>query len=167
MQMTTQTTTKDTIRFLYTSFDGRLRRRNYWLGLLGIVGAAIVLGIVLSAIVGPSAAGAIGNLLLLYPVAALMTKRLHDRDKALNPWLFVFLGVPLLVNLMQATGIGFAAVATPDGSSVVVPTGLLGTLASGIAFAVALWALVELGFLRGTVGPNRFGPDPHGDAAAR
>ena len=23
-----------------------------------------------------------------------------------------------------------------------------------------LWLLVELGFLRGTVGPNRFGPDP-------
>jgi len=24
----------------------------------------------------------------------------------------------------------------------------------------SLWLLVELGFLRGTVGPNRFGPDP-------
>jgi len=23
-----------------------------------------------------------------------------------------------------------------------------------------LWLLIELGFLRGTVGPNRFGPDP-------
>src|SRR2546423_8465784 len=39
-----------------------------------------------------------------------------------------------------------------------------GTLASillGIgAFAVSIWALVELGFLRGTSGPNRFGADP-------
>jgi uncharacterized membrane protein YhaH (DUF805 family) len=25
---------------------------------------------------------------------------------------------------------------------------------------VDLWALIELGFLRGTRGPNRFGPDP-------
>ena len=25
-----------------------------------------------------------------------------------------------------------------------------------------IWLLVELGFLRGTVGPNRFGPDPLG-----
>jgi uncharacterized membrane protein YhaH (DUF805 family) len=28
------------------------------------------------------------------------------------------------------------------------------------AFVVSIWGLVELGFLRGTSGPNRFGPDP-------
>jgi uncharacterized membrane protein YhaH (DUF805 family) len=27
-------------------------------------------------------------------------------------------------------------------------------------FFVALWFFVELGFFRGTRGPNRFGPDP-------
>jgi uncharacterized membrane protein YhaH (DUF805 family) len=26
--------------------------------------------------------------------------------------------------------------------------------------AISIWALVELGFLRGTSGPNDFGPDP-------
>lgn len=31
-----------------------------------------------------------------------------------------------------------------------------------IPFIGAIWALVELGFLRGTPGPNRFGPDPLG-----
>jgi uncharacterized membrane protein YhaH (DUF805 family) len=30
----------------------------------------------------------------------------------------------------------------------------------GIIPLVNLWVLVELGFLRGTVGPNRYGPDP-------
>ncbi|MCK8783611.1 DUF805 domain-containing protein [Roseomonas sp. NAR14] len=29
-----------------------------------------------------------------------------------------------------------------------------------------IYALVMIGFLRGTPGPNRFGPDPLGDAAA-
>ena len=28
------------------------------------------------------------------------------------------------------------------------------------SFVISIWALVELGFLRGTVGPNRYGPDP-------
>ena len=28
------------------------------------------------------------------------------------------------------------------------------------AFAVGVWAFVELGCLRGTIGPNRYGPDP-------
>jgi uncharacterized membrane protein YhaH (DUF805 family) len=26
--------------------------------------------------------------------------------------------------------------------------------------ALAVWGIVELGFLRGTAGPNQFGPDP-------
>jgi len=29
-----------------------------------------------------------------------------------------------------------------------------------ISFAISVWAFVELGCLRGTVGPNRYGPDP-------
>jgi uncharacterized membrane protein YhaH (DUF805 family) len=28
------------------------------------------------------------------------------------------------------------------------------------AFALSIWGLVEIGFLRGTVGPNQYGPDP-------
>jgi uncharacterized membrane protein YhaH (DUF805 family) len=33
-------------------------------------------------------------------------------------------------------------------------------LLSGIASLIGLWAFVELFCLRGTIGPNRFGPDP-------
>ena len=29
-----------------------------------------------------------------------------------------------------------------------------------MSFAITVWAIVELGFLRGTLGPNRYGPDP-------
>jgi uncharacterized membrane protein YhaH (DUF805 family) len=29
-----------------------------------------------------------------------------------------------------------------------------------VSFAITIWAIVELGFLRGTIGPNRYGPDP-------
>ena len=28
------------------------------------------------------------------------------------------------------------------------------------SFVISIWALVEIGFLRGTVGPNAYGPDP-------
>jgi uncharacterized membrane protein YhaH (DUF805 family) len=35
-----------------------------------------------------------------------------------------------------------------------------------IPVAGGLWLLVELGFLRGTPGPNRFGPDPLADQNA-
>jgi len=29
-----------------------------------------------------------------------------------------------------------------------------------LSFAISIWAIVVLGFLRGTRGPNRYGPDP-------
>ena len=32
------------------------------------------------------------------------------------------------------------------------------------AFAISVWLFVEIGFLKGTEGPNRFGPDPLGAA---
>jgi uncharacterized membrane protein YhaH (DUF805 family) len=35
-----------------------------------------------------------------------------------------------------------------------------GTVVYLLGAAVLIWAIVELGCLRGTEGPNRFGPDP-------
>jgi len=29
-----------------------------------------------------------------------------------------------------------------------------------VSFAITVWAFVELGCLRGTLGPNQYGPDP-------
>jgi uncharacterized membrane protein YhaH (DUF805 family) len=39
------------------------------------------------------------------------------------------------------------------------PSGL-SMLVGLVSLAIAIWALVELGFLRGTDGPNQHGPDP-------
>jgi uncharacterized membrane protein YhaH (DUF805 family) len=39
--------------------------------------------------------------------------------------------------------------------------------AAGLAaFVISVWLFVQIGFLRGTSGPNRFGPDPLGIARA-
>lgn len=74
---------------------------------------------------------------------AIGVKRLHDRNK--NGWLIVlFYVVPSIL-----AGIANA-------SKHAVASSLLG-LAS---FVISIWGLVELGFLRGTVGPNPYGPDP-------
>jgi uncharacterized membrane protein YhaH (DUF805 family) len=77
-----------------------------------------------------------------------MVKRLHDRDR---PGILaaVFLGPSLLVGITDALGI------TGRGT-----WNTLDYLLNGLVLIVSLWALVELGFLRGTQGPNRYGPDP-------
>jgi uncharacterized membrane protein YhaH (DUF805 family) len=64
-------------------------------------------------------------------------KRLHDRDKS-GWWLLLFYLVPALLNEMSNTSMLFS-------------------LAS---LAISIWAFVELGCLRGTAGPNKYGPDP-------
>jgi uncharacterized membrane protein YhaH (DUF805 family) len=74
---------------------------------------------------------------------AIGIKRLHDRSK--NGWLIVvFYVLPSIL----------AGIA--NSSEHALASSLLG-LAS---FVISIWGLVELGFLRGTVGPNAYGPDP-------
>jgi hypothetical protein len=83
------------------------------------------------------------NLLALFAVLAVATKRLHDRDKSAW-WLLLFYLVPaILQTIAYYTG--------------AVEVRLILGLA---CLFIIIWYLIELGFLRGTTGPNRYGPDP-------
>jgi uncharacterized membrane protein YhaH (DUF805 family) len=128
-------------KYLFTSFEGRINRQPFWLGLLAMMVIQWIVMLVLSMIIGTSMMGGIDPntppeqvastmmsafipifivaLLFLYPALAIYTKRWHDRDK--SGWWTLILFVP---------------------------------------FIGAIWFLVECGFLRGTEGPNRFGNDP-------
>src|SRR5262245_431407 len=130
---------------LLFSFNGRLNRLPYWLTSIAILVLTIVLVAVLFTIMdlGVRLFVILGVLYipLLWIAFSLAAKRLHDRDKSAW-WLLVFYVLPSsLSNLGDpASGVG-----------------ILLLLAGA---ALSIWALVELGCLRGTVGPNRFGPDP-------
>ena len=74
---------------------------------------------------------------------AIGIKRLHDRNK--NGWLIVLFYVAPSI---------LAGIANTSEQAVV-------SFVFGLAsFVISIWGLVELGFLRGTVGPNPYGPDP-------
>jgi uncharacterized membrane protein YhaH (DUF805 family) len=128
----------------FTSFDGRIPRKTFWLSILVMIILTWILEFILFATFGasmmsvdpnatPEAAAAamqesmgqmmvpIGILILitLWPSLAIYAKRWHDRDK--SGWWSLILFVPLIG---------------------------------------AIWLLVECGFLRGTEGPNRFGENP-------
>lgn len=148
---------------LFTQFEGRISRKSFWFGLLAIV----VLAIVLSSVALPYAlAGGIVSrlilfllsLALLYPIAALIVKRLHDRDKAALPLTPVFLAPGVVANLLRALNIGYQTVDL-GGQQIMVP-GTGAYVLSLIAMAAALWMIVELGCLKGTTRDNRFGRDP-------
>jgi uncharacterized membrane protein YhaH (DUF805 family) len=81
------------------------------------------------------------TILSLWIGLALGAKRLHDRNKSAS-WLVVFW---LLPPVLQPIG------------KRIEGTGLIFILAG---LAIWIWGLVEIGFLRGAVGPNQYGPNP-------
>ncbi|MBV8291602.1 MAG: DUF805 domain-containing protein [Mycobacterium sp.] len=88
------------------------------------------------------------SLLVLFAGLAVATKRLHDRDKSAW-WLLLFYLVPLILPT-----IAYYTDRTGTGA---VEVRFILVLAS---LSIIIWFLVELGFLRGTAGPNRYGADP-------
>ncbi len=78
-----------------------------------------------------------------WPYAAVSIKRLHDRNKS-GWWM-----IPFIV----ATGLYSEFGDRLAGFQVKPFVGL-------VSFVLFIWSLVEMYFLTGTRGPNRFGPDP-------
>jgi uncharacterized membrane protein YhaH (DUF805 family) len=76
-------------------------------------------------------------------LAATTVKRLHDRNKS-GWWMVPLLIAPDVFNRLEAR--------LPD-SHAAAALGL-------VALVLCVWGFIELLCLRGTRGPNRFGPDP-------
>ncbi|HJW40291.1 MAG TPA: DUF805 domain-containing protein [Rhizomicrobium sp.] len=107
-------------------------------------------------------------LLAFYVNLAVATKRLHDRNKSAW-WLLLFFALPLILDIpaFRFMPMQFAYVADvmrtvrehlPPPPQLAEPPAVI--IGRGAATIIGLWAFVELYCLRGTVGDNRFGPDP-------
>ena len=137
--------------FLF-SFSGRVNRAKYWLSVLItliVVVVAVVIGLVLASILGENAgyvpliaAYAAAVIFGLWVGLAVGTKRLHDRDKS-GWWLVLFYLVPAMLNAVGETA----------GDT-------LGLMLAVLGAAISIWGFVEMGCLKGTAGPNTYGPDP-------
>jgi uncharacterized membrane protein YhaH (DUF805 family) len=88
--------------------------------------------------------------LIMFSAVPVGIRRLHDRDKT-GWWLLLFYGAPALSFLVSLVA---GAPDETDNTPAVV------LVLEYLSFAVLLWTLVELGFLRGTIGGNVYGPDP-------
>jgi len=144
---------------LFFSFKGRINRGKYWLAVLVffIVGIVLALmGFVLGNGLVVQVLSFIVNLAVFIAGLAVGIKRLHDRDKSAW-WMLVFYVVPVMLVAIGAFIAFFGASAT--GTTEDTAT-LLFRVCIVAAIAIGVWAFVEFGCLRGTVGYNRFGPDP-------
>lgn len=130
----------------YFSFQGRANRQPYWLTALSLVGGMLLASLLAYAV--PLAGIVMAGLVYLACLVvglSVAVRRLHDRGKT-GWWL-----LPMYLPLILVSALGALVQASPGEPNVVF---------SALTLPFSIWILVELGCLRGTVGPNRFGPDP-------
>ena len=134
--------------YLLNSFHGRISRQTFWIGMLVVI-VANFLACYVAERIGGDRPSAIVDLAFTYPEFAVALKRAHDRD--LPVWLlWIFFGAGAVLDLFTVLGLA----GTDEAPSML-------SLAIAVPFAVfGLALLVELGFRRGTAGPNQYGPDP-------
>ncbi len=154
---------------LFTKFDGRISRKGFWLGFLGLIAAVLIAGWGMISILPGGIVLTLAQIVvsvgIIYIWSAVLVKRLHDRDKPALPWVVIFLAPGVLLQIMNMFKIGYRAVEVA-GVQFMVP-GTSTTMVMWLSMAVGLWMFVELGFLKGTPGENRFGPDTLGSTAPR
>lgn len=153
----------------WLSFQGRIGRKIFWLGYILPLFAASIVASILDAALGlapggdamPADGSEIGpvgglvSLLSIWPSLAGSIKRLHDRDRS-GWWIG---GFYLFAAAVAASALLAVVVSMPQGGSGAASVTLVGSV---LLLGYGLWLIVETGFLRGTPGPNRYGPDPLG-----
>ncbi|ACT04998.1 protein of unknown function DUF805 [Dickeya chrysanthemi Ech1591] len=123
------------------SFRGRVGRRDFWLGMVIVL--ALIVGLFVLAGTGwlETQKAAFMLVVLLWPLTAILVKRLHDRNKS-GWW-------ALALVLAWMLGNGNWAMLPPLGQWGVgrfLPT------------LIAVMMLLDCGAFGGTTGANRFGP---------
>ncbi len=132
----------------YAVFSGRAQRSEFWWFFLFSVVSSGIANIV-------PVIGQIYPLVLLIPSLAVSARRLHDTGRSAR-WLLLYLGSIL------AIGIAFAAAALAfvyddeEAIGIILLTIIVSLfIALGCSIAPLIFYV-----LPGTVGPNRYGPDP-------
>ena len=144
------------------SFDGRIGRLTYWLVLIALIVAVQVLTFAPflldseeTAVLIVAVTSQLIWLVSLWPMLAVGSKRLHDRNKN-GWWLLVFWVLPFVL-FCGGFSIDFFGDPNTVARSGNFSTGSILIFASILP---ALWGIVELGILPGTRGPNLYGADP-------
>jgi len=131
---------------LFISPSGRINRAKFWIAILLFT----VLNVLSTGMVLASGSNTLiilnGIISLLVAASGILVgiKRLHDRNKS-GWWVLLYWLAPFVM-----LSVGFA------GGLPAIMVNIVGFL----ALAIGLWSLIELGGLRGTIGQNKYGPDP-------
>jgi uncharacterized membrane protein YhaH (DUF805 family) len=141
------------------SFDGRTRRRTYWLAGLALVVVQIGLMVTLAPNQFTDASAKtplsllLVSLLLLVPAAAITVRRLNDMDWS-PTWAYAVVAISALFSLVDYV--------RPFGP---IETWNRGNQVVWFVVMIALIICIAIGFKGGSRGANPHGPDPRGQTA--
>ena len=142
---------------LLSTFSGRIGRGSWWLGFAVTIAASIVGSLLIDPGIwravpprAPKALLTLWEIVLTVPATAITVKRFNDRDWP--NWLGYAIGaINIVFILAQQSGY---LVDDPETAPV------REQLAFILLGAVWLFTLIDSGFVKGTSGPNQYGPDP-------
>ena len=134
--------------YLFNSFHGRIVRQTFWFALILTIVAQLAGQAIADQLQGDRLS-AIVDLVFTYPQFAVTIKRAHDRN--MPDWVLIaFFAANAFLDLLVVLDLaGTSEHPNLLSLAVAIPLTVVG---------VAL--LVELGFRKGTEGPNQYGPDP-------
>lgn len=151
--------------YLFTSLQGRINRAKWWAGevilflifsITAWIGNQTIIGQTISALIW---------IILYLPAYPLAAKRFQDRNRPGETALYGYIPSIIAVGLLSfgpVEGSPQALELPVIGVDVSLNwnTNMLGLICFFILIGITVWFLIELGMLKGTLGPNRFGPDP-------
>lgn len=162
--MTTETTGEpaklDLVKLL-TSFNGRIRRQHFWIGIIILIIISVVIGLL------PKFIAAVLMFALLWPMAALYLKRGHDMGKP-DSFSYIPIGLSVVSTAISAVWKilyeeGYkAATMSGDTSAIFAGPGSTLMMASMALGLIGLIFLIWYGFTDGEPRPNQWGPNPKG-----
>jgi uncharacterized membrane protein YhaH (DUF805 family) len=146
----------------FGSFDGRVSRKTFWLASIAVFVIQVLIAVIAAATAEAMANEAAGDtamdivlFVFLYPQFVISLKRGHDRN--ISTWVigaaFILLA---LFDVLRIAG----WLRTNPNQNTFSAANLVSFAFILIVGVISLALLVELGFRRGTTGPNRYGPDP-------
>jgi uncharacterized membrane protein YhaH (DUF805 family) len=142
-----------TLRRLLFSHKGRINRARWWAAILALSFVSTACAAVINGFTAIPRRDLIVTLILLNlwlaPAYAVSAKRFQDRNKRGVTALYGL--VPqLIARLLEIYSITY---------NETLPT-TFGAVCDLVQLVVSIWFAIELGMLKGSSGPNRFGPDP-------
>ena len=144
-------------QFLFLSANGRIGQKDFWIGVLILFVAGIVLGWI-------PLVGDLLRLALLYAGVCLYSKRLHDFGK--TGWLaavpYGLLALAILISIFMGTAavLGAASGTAVGTTGALAAAGMIGLLWMLVGL-VCLGFLLWVGLTRGDPAPNQYGaPTP-------